>query len=170
MGILIQPIGKIKRKVLLTLQESLEEVFNLKCFLSSDALKIPEESYNPARDQYYSTKILLFLKSSIKKDFDRVIGVTNVDLYVPWLNFVFGEAECPGKFALISLYKLRHPDEKLFLERVLKEAVHELGHTFGLGHCKNPFCVMYFSNSIADTDRKGFEFCIRCSGKINASF
>ncbi len=92
----------------------------------------------------------------------HVIGVTEVDLYVPGLNFVFGEAECPGNFAIISLHRLKNPNRGLYLKRVLIEAVHELGHTFGLPHCKNHLCVMHFSNSIVETDIKGTEFCKDC--------
>jgi archaemetzincin len=86
---------------------------------------------------------------------------------------VFGEAECPGKTAVISVHRLkpefyeRKPDEDLLLERTTKEAVHELGHTFGLQHCPNPFCVMYFSNSIFETDRKQSLFCNKCTTNLS---
>jgi archaemetzincin len=99
---------------------------------------------------------------------DKVLGVTEVDLYVPRLNFVFGEAQCPGRTAVISLFRLKpefygqHPNRNLFVERSVKEAVHEVGHTLGLGHCHNPACIMFFSNSILDTDRKKLAFCERC--------
>lgn len=166
MEILIQPVGNVEEKVFLFLKEFLNDIFNIKCSISSNILKIPRESYNSSRNQYYSTIILSFLKNKIEEDSYHVIAVTDVDLYVPRLNFVFGEAECPGKYALISLYRLRHPEEKLFLNRVLKEAVHELGHTFGISHCENHLCVMHFSNSILETDIKGVEFCKRCLTKI----
>ncbi|MFQ6038426.1 MAG: hypothetical protein ACE5LV_07400 [Candidatus Aminicenantales bacterium] len=89
-------------------------------------------------------------------------------MYVPQLNFVFGEAELEGHFDVISLIRLRQsfyglPENRgLFLERAVKEAVHELGHTFGLRHCPDPRCVMHFSNSLLDTDRKEASFCTRC--------
>ncbi|MFQ6039016.1 MAG: archemetzincin, partial [Candidatus Aminicenantales bacterium] len=54
-------------------------------------------------------------------------------------------------------------DRTLFLARCVKEAVHELGHAFGLRHCPNPRCVMHFSNSLLDTDKKTASFCQRCS-------
>lgn len=97
-----------------------------------------------------------------------LLGVADVDLYVPSLNFVFGEADPARGVAVISLARLRptfyrlQEDDRLFLERVGKEAVHELGHIFHLKHCTQRICVMFFSNSLADTDLKENEFCHRC--------
>jgi len=128
------------------------------------------QAYNPQRKQYFSSKLLASLKKSEREE--RVVGIADVDLYVPRLNFVFGEADIVSGAAIVSLYRLRQeyyglaPDEALFLERATKEIVHELGHTFGLGHCPNNKCVMHFSNSLADTDLKGASFCSSCRPKI----
>ncbi|HIH61383.1 MAG TPA: archaemetzincin family Zn-dependent metalloprotease [Methanobacteriales archaeon] len=179
--ITIQPIGNVEEKILELLKKFISSIFNTKCIVSNQNLKVPENAYNPLRNQYHSTKLLLFLKNRMKAEFTRsrresplfqeedvtrVLGVTDVDLYAPHLNFVFGEAESPGKFAIISTYRLRHLNKRIFIERVLKEAIHELGHTFGLAHCSNPFCVMYFSNSITDTDKKSYMFCNMCLKKL----
>jgi archaemetzincin len=133
-------------------------------------MPIPEEALNNARQQYRSDIILSRVHSYAEKDkaLDLVLGIVDVDIFVPELNFVFGEAECPGKAALISLWRLKPEfyskasNMELFLERTTKEAVHELGHSLGLRHCSNPFCVMYFSNSIFETDRKQSLFCTKC--------
>jgi archaemetzincin len=99
--------------------------------------------------------------------------VVDVDIFAPGLNFVFGEADITGKKAIISLQRLRQEfyslpkNEELFHERVLKEAVHELGHTYGLKHCPNPACVMHFSNSLHDTDLKNYNFCPACKAQLN---
>jgi archaemetzincin len=168
MTILIQPIGHIDNNVISILEKSLGDIFDTEVFLSSKRLEVPEESYNPARKQFNSTKILSFMIDSIKEASTHVLGVTNVDLYVPGLNYVFGQAQCPcpGTFAIISVHRLQHPDEAVLLDRVVKEAVHELGHTFGLTHCDNPRCVMHFSNSLMDTDIKGKTFCEKCLNRI----
>jgi archaemetzincin len=97
-----------------------------------------------------------------------ILGVTGVDLTVPGLNFVFGLADPGSRAAVISLARLypefygQPRDPRRFKERAVKEAVHELGHLWGLGHCPNPACVMFFSNSLANTDRKGPGFCRAC--------
>ena len=104
----------------------------------------------------------------LQKQFSKVLGVVDVDVFVSELNYVFGEAFLPGRVALISLFRLRPEvydepaNEDRFLRRAVKEAVHELGHTFGLNHCPNPKCIMHFSNSIADTDKKQTLFCSQC--------
>ena len=102
--------------------------------------------------------------------YEKILGIIDQDLYVPKLNFVFGEAS--RRVAIISLTRLRNEfyslpkDQTLFRKRVLTEAVHELGHTYGLEHCRNPHCVMFSSKSLIDTDLKGPDFCERCKSKI----
>jgi archaemetzincin len=104
---------------------------------------------------------------------NRALGITGADLYAPGLNFVFAIADIEGRRAVISLARLRPqfygspPDDALFLQRAVKEAVHELGHTCGLGHCRNPRCVMFFSNTLHDNDVKGPGFCTACRDKLN---
>jgi archaemetzincin len=150
----------------------LKELFkNSDCRIAATQ-PIPEHAFNETRKQYNSTKILKDLAILAKNiDFDRILGITNVDLYVPGLNFIFGEAQLFGKVALISIYRLKpefygENNESLFFQRLVKEAVHELGHTFGLEHCSNPRCVMHFSNSIYDTDFKSDSFCSNCKNKL----
>lgn len=128
---------------------------------------VPAAAYNPGRRQYRSTTILRLLGRSTAGGRDRVLEVIDRDLYVPELNFVFGEADMVAGTAVISLTRLRQEyyglgsDRKRFLLRAVKEAVHELGHTVGFGHCPDPRCIMHFSNALTDTDRKGPGFCAR---------
>jgi archaemetzincin len=126
--------------------------------------QIPQKSYNINRNQCNAS---YFLKQTNLVNGTKVLGVTEIDLYVPELNFVFGLAEIGGKNAVISLHRLKWTDDKhVFNSRIIKEALHELGHTFGLFHCSNMLCVMHFSNSIADTDKKSDEFCVICKQKL----
>ena len=93
--------------------------------------------------------------------------MTQVDLYVPELNFVFGLANHAFRVGVISLARLTHSNYSIFVSRSIKEAVHELGHAIlGLGHCDNRRCVMAFSNSLADTDYKNETFCSQCTARI----
>ena len=128
------------------------------------------QAYNAERKQYLSSKLLVSLGKAERGE--RIVGVADVDLYVPRLNFVFGEADVVSGTTIVALRRLRQdyyglaPDEALFMKRAAKETVHELGHTFGLGHCSNNKCVMHFSNSLADTDLKESHFCSMCRPKI----
>ena len=141
-------------------------------------MEIPPESielepaYDSKRQQYLASKLFAKLKKSGTAKDEKALGMVDVDLYAPGLNFIFGQADMTAGVALISLRRLRQefyglpPDNTLFLDRAAKEAVHELGHTFGLGHCKNARCVMHFSNSLPDTDLKQSAFCSKCRPKL----
>jgi len=122
--------------------------------------EMPPEAYDARRRQYRAESLLDLARS---EPGDRVLAVTAVDLYAAGLNFVFGLADSPGNGAVVSLYRLRASgDARLLRERAVKEAVHELGHTFDLPHCSDARCAMHFSNCLADTDQKGASFCRRC--------
>lgn len=167
----ILPIGHIDPAILRRIQEELEQIFpDTTCKVVAEKPTLMDRAFDKKRNQYRSNVILSEIQAFAagKKVFDRVLGVVDVDLFVPELNFIFGEASCPGKAALISLWRLRpefygeSPDEAVFLARAVKEAVHELGHTLGLRHCPRGSCVMHFSNSIFDTDKKQRLFCDEC--------
>ncbi|MCX8057366.1 MAG: archaemetzincin family Zn-dependent metalloprotease [Ignavibacteria bacterium] len=129
------------------------------------------EIYSEVRDQYYSTKLLEY---SLKyyNDYDKILSLTDFDLFVPVLTFVFGEAQLNGKAAVVSAHRL-YPEfyglpqnEELFLSRLIKEINHELGHTYGLRHCQNFECVMHSSSNVDEIDIKSENFCDRCKEKI----
>ena len=123
------------------------------------------------RQQYYSTAILQRLERAGDPD-ARVLGVTACDLFVPVLTFVFGEAQLDGNCAVVSSARLSDEfyglpgSEALFRERLVKEAAHELGHTFGLRHCSDWRCVMASSHAVERLDVKGADFCRACRKPI----
>ena len=163
----IVPIGEISESVISLLATKLMDFFHGIQFQIYHSIPIPKHCLNPLRGQYKAECVL----KAIPNTKGKALGVIDEDLYVPNLNFVFGVATSTK--AIIALPRLRNEfygmkgDEKLFLLRVLKEAIHELGHSFGLSHCPNPKCVMHFSNSILDTDIKGPDFCDNCKKKLH---
>lgn len=158
--------------VLETLAEALPPVFQVSCQVRHQGLDAAA-ALDPNRGQYYSTEILKRLLPLAGPE-TRVLGVTVLDLYVPVLTFVFGEAQLEGPCALVSLHRLREsfyglPERReLTAERLQKEAVHELGHTYGLRHCPDWRCVMASSHGVELLDVKGADFCQRCRRAVVA--
>ncbi len=165
-------LGKLAPSISAELRQKLDELFG-SCRISNSSLGLPESAYDPKRHQYKADPLLVeLLKNSSGSIADKTLGITDADLYSGGLNFIFGKAIVGGRAGIISTRRLdpkfygRREDEKLFSTRILKEAVHELGHCFGLGHCRDEECVMVFSNSIEDVDRKGVGFCDECRERL----
>ena len=128
------------------------------------ALALPDSAYVRARDQYQASALLYAVRTS---GAPHALGLTHRDLFVEELNFVFGVADAAGRACVVSIARLAADgDEALLRARILKEIVHELGHTLGLKHCPDPRCVMHFSNSIFDTDRKSDAYCNGCLRRL----
>jgi archaemetzincin len=158
----ILPIGEVDMEILDVLNNRLKNNFSTLELLKH--VPLIETAYHEKREQYLSNDFLQELKWQATVNGDKyLLGVTEVDLYTHGLNFVFGQAELPGRAAIISLSRLKHQKTRIFHNRILKEAIHELGHTLGLRHCKDVKCVMYFSNSLKDTDIKGESYCKKCN-------
>lgn len=180
--IYLQKIGKLGQNLLIGLKSRLERElseFNITVKIEKDMIPLTDSEYNKSKKQFNALTILKKIRSeSLNKEFFRILGILDEDIYSKKHNFVFGLANMRSGVALISLTRLRekfykesrliyrkHETGKNLEDRILKEAIHELGHTFGLKHCNN-LCVMRFSNSLKDVDKKLPEFCISCLNLI----
>jgi archaemetzincin len=171
MKIGILPVGQVDSGGFVELQQGLVKTFpDTACSVIKEVLPVPQQAFDKKRNQYNSSVILNEIRAFAAKseEYHRVLGVIDVDIFASGLNYVFGEAYAPGRVALISLWRLKpafygeNTGKAVFMLRTLKEAVHELGHTLSLQHCPRALCVMHFSNSIFDTDRKQSLFCGQC--------
>lgn len=170
----IVPVGTVDQDVLDYLALTIPGNLNVRCNSLSVTVDT-QDAYHPMRRQYNSTQLLAKLLELNLAEGNKLLGVTEVDLFIPILTFVFGEAQLGGRVALISVHRL-HPqfyglpeDKKLFYSRCEKEANHELGHTRGLMHCRSYDCVMHVSNSVEQVDLKRSSFCATCDASIHNS-
>jgi archaemetzincin len=162
------PIGDVDPSLISDICLGIKNVFP-PCKQADEILPIHIAAYNPSRGQYDSMFFLNALMEYARdKNLTKVLGITPVDIYTEDMNFIFGHAFLGGRVCLISLRRLdpnfygEPQNYRLFLDRCIKEAVHELGHSYGLGHCEDWKCVMVFSNSILDVDKKSKQFCEKC--------
>lgn len=132
-----------------------------------------DEVYSSERNQYFSTKLIAQAVHQTAKFSGKSLIIVEFDLFIPIFTFVFGEAQLNGNNAIVSLCRLHEEfysgktNNELLFERTMKEVYHELGHTFGLVHCRDWGCVMHASAGIAEVDIKGSYFCDECSKKLN---
>jgi len=134
----------------------------------------PEFAYHGERQQYHLSEILQAMQRLVTRDSWRVLGVTAVDLYIPILTFVFGEAQIGGPCGLVSAHRLRQefyglpPNAEMLGQRLLKEAVHEIGHTVALTHCEDYQCAMAPSHAVEWIDLKDVSLCETCRAQVFA--
>ena len=164
--IALVPIGPVPASVLAHLQRELPATVKRDVIIGKE-IAIPSTALDTTRRQYLGSALLDELARHDVAGADRVVGSIDADAYAPGLNFIFGQAQKPGRFAIVALPRLRDSfrgqpeNEERFLSRVLKETTHEIGHTLGFAHCPDRTCVMFFSNSFGDTDQKTARFCAR---------
>lgn len=169
--IYILPMGGISNQFLEALRMKLEDHLDLPCRLMK-SLDSPEYAFSSERGQYHSLEILKRVLELTPEDAIKIVGLCNVDLYVPILTFIFGQAQIDGLAAIVSMKRLNEnfygkaSKESLTFQRALKEIIHELGHTFGLAHCESKSCVMSLSIKVENVDHKDMEFCGGCQALI----
>jgi archaemetzincin len=164
--ILIAPIGDVDLQLLAPVSREIQRVFRalpaVRPVLSDLAF-----AFDAGREQYHSTPILHRLAAASPPGALRVLALTDVDLFIPILTHVYGEAQLGGAACIVSTHRLNSGPETLrspaiAVGRVVKESIHELGHTFKLRHCPDAACIMHYCRSESDVDRKSNDLCRYC--------
>src|SRR5271169_3510539 len=165
------PIGKVDLSLLHDLRGAIPRSLDVACEILPYELD-PTPSYHPERQQYHSSEILQHMQSLVRPGDWRFLAIADVDLYIPILKYVFGEAQIGGPCAVVSIFRLRDEfyglDRKdaLLRQRLIKESVHELGHTLGLRHCEDYRCVMASSHAVEWIDLKESALCGNCRDAV----
>jgi len=169
--IAVVPVGNIDERLVRALVAPLGAAFGRPINLLK-ALPVPKYAFNPSRAQYHSAAILKRVETIRTREWDAAVGVVDVDLFVPEVPFIFGEADRSTRSAIISITRLR-PDLgsqdtrfDALQKRLLSETIHQMGLIRGLAHCPNNRCVMFLSSTVQDTDKKGVQFCANCRKRL----
>jgi archaemetzincin len=171
-NITLVSFGYFEELFLKNIAEAVKQEFQVTVNIREGHLDL-SEFYDPGRRQYNGTRLLKVVDSSFSSDSGKTVGIFNVDLFIPILTYIFGQAYLNGRTGIASLYRLSNErygmntDNKFILERLTKEVIHELGHTFGLIHCHIPTCVMRSSTYVEDIDQKSTNLCLRCREEYN---
>ena len=171
MTIQIVPLRFEDASLLETVSTALKDILKARVTISSDGFSL-EGGRDRIRNQIDSTWVLSRLLESRPNGVDKILGVTEQDLFVPVLSFVFGEAELGGRVAVVSAHRFRNElyglpaEPQKMRDRLITESLHELGHTFGLTHCQRADCVMRPSSYAEEIDFKPARFCSPCSDRL----
>jgi archaemetzincin len=158
---------EVSLEVLDDLAAELARVFQVSCHVHEERF-LADFAYDVRRDQYYSTALLQSMQSLVSAPKTACLGVTSLDLFIPILTYLFGEAQLGGRCAVVSLHRLREefyglpPNPDLLWQRLVKESTHELGHVLGLRHCLDWRCVMASTHDVDRLDLKGQQYCSSC--------
>jgi archaemetzincin len=159
-------IGDCGAEMFTPISRGIRRVFG---FLAEQTPLLPDVEFalDPNRNQYHSTPILDKLAELTPAGATKVLAITAVDLFIPILTHVYGEAQLGGKACIVSTFRLKEGLSPLSVRetyqfRVVKETIHELGHTFKLRHCQDPACIMHYCRSVRDVDRKSDGLCRYC--------
>ncbi len=158
------PVGKVDVSLLRDLRVMIPQRLPVACEILPYELD-PTPCYHAERQQFHSSEILQRMQSLVRPQDWRFLAIADVDLYIPILKYVFGEAQMGGPCPLVSVHRLRQefyglaPDDSLLRQRLLKESVHELGHTLNLRHCQDYTCVMASSHAVEWIDLRESALC-----------
>lgn len=170
--IVLVPVGTVSPGVFEMLRGPIEDIFGRRTEVA-ECLPMPKYAFNPTREQYHSTSILKRVESAVEASWEAAVGITEADLFVPEVPFIYGEADRSTRSALISLRRLRpegspafEPRRESLYKRFISEVIHHVGMLRGLAHCPNNRCVMFASETPHEIDKRGTTLCANCRKRL----
>lgn len=167
------PLGKVERSLLNELRSAISQRFKVRCQLLQVEFD-PTLGYHAERQQFHSSEILQAMQAIERPKDCHLLGVAGVDLYIPILKYVFGEAQLGGPCAVVSFHRLRQEfyglerDDRLLSQRLLKECIHEIGHTLDLRHCRDYRCAMASAHAVEWIDLRENSLCESCQAQVDS--
>ncbi len=163
--------GRFEQDFLDRLVKNVSHEFNITVRVKEGHIDL-SDYYDSVRRQYNGNDLIKEVDAKYSIDSVKTIGIFNVDLFIPILTYIFGQAYLNGRTGIASLYRLSNErygmiaDNEILLNRAIKEVIHELGHTLGLIHCHAPTCVMRSSTYVEDIDQKNYNLCQKCRNEL----
>lgn len=158
-------VGNVAVGFLKELEVPISQVLTVNVYLGKTMMPAPAYAFNKDRSQYHSTAIMRRLLTVRDSGTPLIMGVTDVDLFVPDSPFVYGEADRESHVAVMSLHRLKG-DGEAWKRRTFIEAVHQAGHLIGLSYCEDVRCAMFLATSITDAERRQMHLCNNCRNEL----
>jgi archaemetzincin len=160
-------VGGITQAFVKELEEPIRSVLATSVAAGRTTLTKPQYAFNKDRNQFHSNAIMRRLLTVREPGALMVLGIVDVDLFVPDSQFVYGEADRESKSGVFSTFRLKTENQDLLKRRSTIEAVHQAGHLVGLSYCEDVRCTMFFATSITDCDRRNLGLCNNCRNELN---
>lgn len=161
------PVGPVLASFLRELEAPIMQVLGVTAYVGKGLLPQPAFAFNKDRNQFHSNAIMRRLLTVREPGALMVLGIVDVDLFVPDSQFVYGEADRESKSGVFSTFRLKTENQELLKRRATIEAVHQAGHLVGLSYCEDVRCTMFFATSLTDVDRRNLGLCNNCRNELN---
>jgi len=184
----IVPVGRIDLTDVEAAAARIAKIVNRAVTLRLPA-PVPKAGDDPARGQHVAGPFLAELRGQLARlpvakivgvapaaepagavaaAADATLFVTDVDLYKPQTDGVFGDIDAAAHVAVVSVRRLREAfykrkaDPAKARARLVKLALYALGRARGLPECRDKGCALFTTTALADIDLKPEKYCAAC--------
>jgi archaemetzincin len=183
--IAIQPFGAFDKALIEISSQAIRDIYGFNVIVLS-SIPLPKSAYiNIKSPRYRADSLIRIMKRNKPRSVNYVLGLTRADIsttkrdnfknikkpeykYNDW--GVFGLGFVNGPTCVVSTFRLKTSSQELFVERLTKICIHEIGHNLGLYHCKsNQNCIMRdAAETIKTIDNVEMSICKSCIARIQS--